>query len=252
MLSFLVLMVIAFNFDYILAVPQTTDLDERIVGGIEANIEDFPYQISLQYKGRHFCGGSIISSNLVVTAAHCTDGIKKPSSLSVRAGSASHKEGGEIYNVKEILQHPEYDSRIIDYDVSIIKTEEDFKFSDVIKAVSLADKAIGPNHYAVASGWGTMREGGSVADILRQVYVPLMSDEDCRKFYGKNKITDRMLCAGYVEGGHDSCQGDSGGPLVYNNTLIGVVSWGIGCARPSYPGVYTSITKIESYFKSFF
>ena len=88
------------------------------------------------------------------------------------------------------------------------------------------------------SGWGTTSEGGSLPSNLQQVTVPYVTDEDCGDAYGASSIiNDVMICAG--EAGKDSCQGDSGGPMTFNGVHVGIVSWGYGCARPGYPGVYS-------------
>ncbi|CAG7819211.1 unnamed protein product [Allacma fusca] len=80
--------------------------------------------------------------------------------------------------------------------------------------------------------------------------VPIIADDRCKEFYGKNEIFETMVCAGYRQGGTDSCQGDSGGPLVCNGELTGIVSWGVGCARPSYPGVYTQVSYYTKWIES--
>ena len=90
------------------------------------------------------------------------------------------------------------------------------------------------------SGWGTLTEGGNTPTILQKVEVPIVSDDDCRESYGYSDVSDSMICAG--EEGRDSCQGDSGGPMVCGGFLCGIVSWGHGCARPDYPGVYTEVS----------
>ncbi|XP_054709106.1 trypsin-1-like [Uloborus diversus] len=104
----------------------------------------------------------------------------------------------------------------------------------------MADNVTG---MATVTGWGTTSQGGSLSETLRAVDVPIMTDDECRKAY-EDMIEDSMICAGYEEGGKDSCQGDSGGPFVQRSesgvsTLIGIVSWGKGCAQPNNPGVYT-------------
>jgi secreted trypsin-like serine protease len=96
----------------------------------------------------------------------------------------------------------------------------------------------------IVSGWGTTSSGGSLADTLQKVTVPVVTDEVCRGAYGQSDIADSMICAGLDAGGKDSCQGDSGGPFMCGNQLSGIVSWGYGCAVAGYPGVYTQ----TSYF----
>ena len=93
---------------------------------------------------------------------------------------------------------------------------------------------------ALVSGWGTLTEGGATPTILQKVEVPIVSDAECRDYYGYYSVSDSMICAG--EKGHDSCQGDSGGPMVCGGFLCGIVSWGYGCARPGNPGVYTEVS----------
>merc|ERR1711910_56391 len=101
----------------------------------------------------------------------------------------------------------------------------------------------------VVSGWGTTSEGGSLPSNLMQVTVPYVNDDDCSSAYGAGNIVgDVMICAG--EGGKDSCQGDSGGPMTYDGTHIGIVSWGYGCARPSYPGVYAQTDAFLDFISS--
>merc|ERR1711981_1467107 len=104
------------------------------------------------------------------------------------------------------------------------------------------------------SGWGTLSSGGSATNNLQYVRVPAITNSQCNAAYG-GSITDTMLCAGYPNvGGKDACQGDSGGPFVCNDNgnavIAGVVSWGIGCAHPNYPGVYARVTSVLSWIQS--
>jgi trypsin len=151
-----------------------------------------------------------------------------------------------------VTVHPSYRSSGQDYDVAIWKLSTSVPTSSTIGYVALpasgSDPAAGST--ATVAGWGTTSSGGSTSPTnLLKVNVPVVSRATCRAAYGTSAITDRMFCAG--EGGRDSCQGDSGGPIVNSaRTLIGVVSWGNGCADPDYPGVYTRVSALLSFINS--
>ncbi|KAF5307104.1 hypothetical protein FQR65_LT18461 [Abscondita terminalis] len=218
-------------------------LDGRIVGGLSTTIDRRPYQLSLQTRGNHICGASIIGPNVALTAAHCTDGMRS-FTLSVRSGSTYRGSGGQVHQVVTICQHPLYNSALIDYDVAVVKINPQFQLSNNVKHIPLqpVNQEVPVGAVAVVSGWGTTTEGGSSSQSLQEVSLPHVSDQSCKQSYGSSKITQRMFCFGYTRGGQDSCQGDSGGPLVYNGAQVGIVSWGNGCARHGYPGVYTKIS----------
>lgn len=231
------------------AASAATD-DDRIVGGEPTTIEEHPYQLSLQSSGAHICGASILSPTRALTAAHCTDG-QSPSSLSVRAGSTYRGTGGQVIGVDRIDQHPGYDPETTDYDVSVLELSTPITLGPGAQPVTLPapGKELPDGTMATVSGWGTVAEGGSLPVRLQRVSVPKYNTEECRASYGAGAITDRMVCHGYREGGKDSCQGDSGGPLATRvkgvTRLVGVVSWGYGCARPGFPGVYAKVSDPE-------
>ena len=215
----------------------------RIVGGVEINIEDAPYQISLQKYGSHICGGSIISEGFVLTAAHCTDGAVA-SSMSVRIGSSKYASGGVTIKVEKIIQHELYNKRNVDYDFSLLKLASEIEFDETKQPVELPElnEPVADGTSCFVSGWGNTQNAAESRAHLRAAFVPSVNQVDCNKAYvAFGGVTDRMICAGYPEGGKDACQGDSGGPLVANGKLVGVVSWGYGCAKPGYPGVYSRV-----------
>nr|XP_003705464.1 PREDICTED: trypsin-7-like [Megachile rotundata] len=220
--------------------------DSRIVGGVLADITQHPYQLSLQTTG-HICGASVISAQWAITAAHC---VGLPANrYTLRAGS-SNKDWGTPYGVKEIVVHSNYSSTTTDYDVALLKINGTFKFSRVIQPVSMAGVAPKAGVLVNVTGWGAVREGGQTSSRLMRITVPIVNTTTCEKAYRfLNPITPRMLCAGYTEGGKDSCQGDSGGPLAANGVLYGIVSWGYGCAKPQYPGVYTNVANVRFWIK---
>jgi trypsin len=111
------------------------------------------------------------------------------------------------------------------------------------QAVSLPAQGSAPSAgaLAMASGWGATAEGGQLSATPQSVKVPIVSRASAQSAYGTSAITTNMIAAGYPEGGKDACQGDSGGPLVINGVLVGLTSWGNGCARPGYPGIYTRV-----------
>ncbi|XP_017769480.1 PREDICTED: trypsin-7-like [Nicrophorus vespilloides] len=223
-------------------------LDDRIVGGEAVEIEDYPYQLSLQYFGSHICGASIISQNFAVTAAHCTDGLTA-SSLTIRAGSTYRGSGGQVVQVSAITQNPNYNKENIDYDISVLRLSMPLNFGAGVQAVGLPslNQQVPVDTDCIVSGWGAISEGGGSPSQLQAVHVRIISVATCKSAYGSAAITDRMICAGYTNGGMDACQGDSGGPLVVDGQLIGVVSWGYGCARPNYPGVYSSVPNLRNF-----
>lgn len=226
-----------------LAVPSISARSGEIVGGQRAKIEDFPYQVNYQLNDEPDCGGTILNKRYVVTAAHCTYR-HTASELSILVGSAD-LNGGTRYQVEAIYQNPKFVRATFDYDVSVLKLASDLVFGPTVKAIGgLADTSVATGTQATVSGWGSLHEGEYDSDTLQYVKVPIFDQDTCNSDYD-NAITDRMICAAVAEGGKDSCQGDSGGPLVVNNKLVGIVSWGEGCARPGKPGIYTDVSNKE-------
>lgn len=223
------------------------ELDGRIVGGAMATINNFPWQVSLQRSGSHSCGGAIYSKDIIVTAAHCLQSIS-PSGLKVRVGSTYWNTGGIIVPVAAFAIHEDYDSGVMLNDVGLIRLAKSLKMGPTIQPISLATKTPSDNAAAVVTGWGTTFYGSShLSTHLMKVDVSIVARSKCASsVYGYgSEIKLTMLCA-YATG-KDACQGDSGGPLVSNGKLVGVVSWGYGCAYPNYPGVYADIAELHSW-----
>ncbi|KAL6703508.1 hypothetical protein ACN47E_009606 [Coniothyrium glycines] len=225
--------------------PQEDTNSVQIVGGVAASAGEFPFIVSLQSGGSHFCGGSLINGNTVVTAAHCTVG-QSVSSLTVRAGSLNRSSGGTVVRVSSIRPHPSYSAGTYNNDIAVWKLATSIPTSSTIGYATLAASGSDPADGTVATtaGWGTTTSGGSsLPAALRKVDVPIIGRTQCRADYGTSRVTDAMICAGYDAGGRDSCQGDSGGPIVNTSTrtLLGVVSWGDGCAAAGAPGVYARV-----------
>ncbi|EDV54569.1 trypsin [Drosophila erecta] len=221
----------------------------RIVNGESADIENFPYQVSIQtIKGSHFCGGSLIDSDTVLTAAHCMQSYAA-NELQVRVGSTSRSSGGEVITVRAFKYHEGYNSKLKVNDVAIIKLSSPVRQTSKIRTIELADSEAVSGTKAVVSGWGTTCFlFCSSPDTLLQVEVDLLHYKDCatdKYNYDSESILETMVCATGEK--KDACQGDSGGPLVADSKLVGVVSWGSGCAWTGYPGVYADVASLRSW-----
>jgi secreted trypsin-like serine protease len=234
--------------------PNEGDLDDlAIVGGTNAPAGLFPHQVSIQTRsGFHFCGGSLIGDRHVLTAAHCVQG-ERASQLRVAADLVNLSSGGQVFSVTAIDVHSSYNSSTSDSDIALLTLD---RSTGSIGKVALMDPGseatlADPGTDSVVTGWGALSESGGSPDRLQQVTVPILSNTECNDAYDGD-ITSRMVCAGLLGvGGKDSCQGDSGGPLVVDDgggwAQVGVVSFGFGCARAQFPGVYTRVSSFESW-----
>ncbi|XP_023218223.1 trypsin-1-like [Centruroides sculpturatus] len=176
----------------------------------------------------------------------------KSRDLTAVSFSNSDFDGPTSIQVSEIVVHSDYDDSSLHNDIALLRLSTPLDLSssnEHINSICLPSD-LHVQGFTTASGWGSTREDGYSTDELRAVEVPIIGLSQCRSMYGRGAIADSMLCAGYSQGGKDSCQGDSGGPLIQRKggkaELVGIVSWGIGCARPNKPGVYT---RLSSYLK---
>jgi len=216
----------------------------RIVGGDAIAWTTTPWIVSMLRLGSHRCGGSIISATRVVSAAHCTVGIPG-NGFSVRAGSTNNNAGGQTVATSNVVNHPQYSAATLNNDICVMLLAGSLTTGAIIsRPAQGAGTAAGVN--AFVAGWGATCEGCAGTVALRGVTVPVVANAQCNTNYGGG-ITAQMLCAGFAAGGRDACQGDSGGPLTANGQLIGVVSWGQGCARPNFPGVYARTSSFTTW-----
>ena len=206
----------------------------------------YDFMVSLQsdgWWGGHFCGGSLVREDWVVTAAHCVQG-DSPSSIDVVIGlhNVNGTTGQQTRNVSEIIIHPQYSGNSLNNDYALLRLSSPITDFEPIQLATSDDHDNEPV-ISTTMGWGATSSGGSSSSTLLEVDVPI--DDSCGN-YSNSDITNNMVCAGDSNGGEDSCQGDSGGPLIMTNSngeyeLIGIVSWGYGCAEAQYPGVYSRI-----------
>ncbi|XP_033627170.1 serine protease hepsin-like [Asterias rubens] len=249
-----------------------TEANSRIVGGEDAVRGAWPWQAQLFFSGYFTCGGTLVDNKYVVSAAHCFEGeYADASRWKVQLGKLSAANSidasyGEYESsVTQIHVHGDYNSQTSDNDIAILVLSDPVPDStgDFVNIACLdthSRKVFNETSNCFITGFGATQWQGNVASILQEANVPLIGRDTCNALNSySGQVTNNMMCAGYLQGGVDSCQGDSGGPLVCAAKdghrdeerwyLVGVTSWGYGCASPDYPGVYTDVSKYVTWLQ---
>nr|XP_034172857.1 transmembrane protease serine 9-like [Osmia lignaria] len=241
----------------------------RLVGGQNAIPHEFPWMVSISRKGGHFCGGTILNSRFVLTAAHCLCSARSmvpAGQLRVSLGEYNLKEpevpASKEERVARIILHPDHKCGKYVDDIALLELARPISWSESVKPACLPVATGKPGYsafggeFAKAAGWGWFGEDRSKykrADVLQKVDVRVIENNVCREWYasqGKStRVGEKQMCAGHEEGGRDACWADSGGPLMIEGLsgnkmmVVGIVSSGVGCGRPRLPGLYTRVSE---------
>ncbi|CRK89382.1 CLUMA_CG003136, isoform A [Clunio marinus] len=221
----------------------------RIVGGTNAPLGRFPYQVSLRTTANiHFCGGSIINNRWVLTAAHCTVGLGA-TSIRVVVGTVLFNSGGVAHTSSRIISHPNFNDNTYANDVSVVQTGTTIGFNSNVGAAALGSAHVGGDVAAIVTGWGgTTVDGGPLPNNLQQLTTSTLINAECRCRHmaiNRNYVFDHKICT-FTQPTEGICQGDSGGPLSTGNTVVGIVSWNIPCAR-GFPDVFDRVSSHRSW-----
>ena len=237
-------------------------IEGKIVGGAIAPANKWPTQVGLLLASNsnnfsaQFCGGTLVHQRFIVTAAHCSDFVT-PAQVHVLTGTQSLLDGGTRHAVRRVIVHPNWNPNTFNNDIAVWELQSAVTGITPARMISstrqesiLAD----PGSSSAVTGWGAIFENGSRSSALRQVFIPVINRELCnREASYDGMVTQQMFCAGAMNGGKDSCQGDSGGPLWVKDSngqfklLAGITSWGMGCARKNFPGVYTRLATLGNW-----
>ncbi|XP_046417491.1 transmembrane protease serine 9-like [Neodiprion fabricii] len=221
----------------------------RIVGGVISVPHTFPWVAAIFNRGSLHCGGTLINDRYILTAGHCVKWTNQ-NDLSVWLGihDIENRDGGVVSPIEQVILHDGFRSDFLHdtNDIALIKLKYPIRYNENIKPVCLPHRESDyTNHKVSATGWGRVTTSGNASRFLRQADLKVMPWSDCRNTSFGNHLTKSMLCA--YNDDTDACQGDSGGPLLFKRQddkyeIVGVVSWGIGCARRGMPGIYVKTT----------
>ncbi|CAM5118154.1 unnamed protein product [Eretmochelys imbricata] len=239
----------------------------RIVGGTDAQAGQWPWQVSLNFQSVHVCGGSLISPQWVITAAHCFPPENPIAGYEVTLGAfqlSNLLADIVVVGVEQAIKNPDYTDEGSGGDLALVKLKRPVSYTRSIRPICLPSASVSfpSGMTCTVTGWGNVLTSVSLPSpkTLQQLEVPLIGLETCRCLYKINAnpadphvIQDDMMCAGYAEGKKDACQGDSGGPLSCKVgsvwLLAGVVSWGDACGAANRPGVYTRASAHAAWIK---
>ncbi|XP_054166674.1 trypsin-1-like [Oppia nitens] len=252
----------------------------RVIGGEDASIDDFPWQVSLQKFSingivpiphyRHLCGASIINHDWLLTAAHCVDGLVNqilPMQLRAVIGTdlwrnALIQPSIQVLSISKIVVHENWDENVGKNDIALLRTSRPIIFSDRVNSICIPDSDLNVTDNVLVTGWGMTSDRSLLANFLpnrlKKLEIPIVDMSRCRKIYNfqSYQITDNMLCAGSFRNGHciGAYMGDSGGPLITyvdgRAYQIGLVSFSLPCRTYAAPDVYTKVSKYYKWIET--
>ncbi|XP_042861268.1 chymotrypsinogen B-like [Penaeus japonicus] len=238
--------------------PESAGVN-RIVGGQEAEVGEYPWMARLEIRSgdlTSYCGGSIVTATHVITAGHCVDEVN--TDVIVTAGKhdiqLDQENNTQVFKAKQILRHPQFSATTSENDIALITLLEPLEWTPYVGPICLPPDADFEDRMAIVTGWGSLAFEGPKPSKLNEVAVVVTDQESCKEAYSQSVflITNNTICA--ADSGKDACQGDSGGPLVIKENgiwvLIGIVSFGRGCAMEGFPGVYTRVSSYNSWILS--
>ncbi|KAG3294270.1 serine protease 55 [Ictidomys tridecemlineatus] len=230
----------------------------RIVGGLEAEVGEFPWQVSIQATNQHFCGGTILNSWWILTAAHCVIGELPTEELSVVLGTNDLTSPRlEIKPVSSIVYHNKFKRESMDNDIALLMVASPIEFNSLTVPICMPPEPMPSKwHKCWVAGWGqtTSADKGSMKTDLLKAPMVIIDWNECAKTF--TKLTKNMLCAGFMNESYDACQGDSGGPLVCTTEgskkwyQVGIISWGRSCGQKNTPGIYTSLANYQPWIRN--
>ncbi|XP_063397502.1 chymotrypsin-like serine proteinase [Mytilus trossulus] len=249
-------------FSHSSEVQNVDGLTSKIVGGSNADISDYPWQVSLQLRSSgswyHICGGSIINNNWVVTAAHCVDG-SSTNNLRIAAGMTLLSDTSRtVRTLNRVIMHPSYSGSAAGYpnDIALLELSQSLSFGANIDAIAVPSTQDFTGSRCFLSGWGRLTGSGSSPNNLQDVEMTVISNSECSTRW--SSVSGASINSGHIcilESGKSACSGDSGGPMTCysGNTpyLAGATSWGISTCSGSFPSVYARLTSFRSWISTY-